>query len=75
VRLATRKPFSASVSSASRSSRLQPSAGVEAARASRDATSVDTSSCASENVFMRNTSSRAGTGTWTLNIEGCITDS
>ena len=41
-------------------------------RSSSCETSVDTSSCASENVFIRNTSSVSFTGTWRLNIEGCM---
>jgi hypothetical protein len=41
-------------------------------RSRRAATSGETSSCASVNVFIRNTSSRFGRGTRTLKTEGCI---
>ena len=41
-------------------------------RSSMSATSRDTISCASVNVFIRNTSSRPSSGTRTLNIEGCM---
>ena len=56
------------VSRSSPSNRVSP----RAIRSSSRETSFETSSCASESVFIRNTSSVSFTGTWTLNIEGCI---
>ena len=70
----TRKPFSRSRSSASRSSSVEPSTSRAPRRTGRAAPRrrVDTTSCASVSVFIRNTSSRAASGTRRLNIEGCI---
>jgi hypothetical protein len=44
-------------------------------RSSRSATSDDTSNCASERVFIKNTSPRSATGTCRLNIDGCMQSS
>ncbi|PYR33810.1 MAG: hypothetical protein DMF93_24500 [Acidobacteria bacterium] len=73
-RLSTTKPFSVSSPSASRASASSSSAVTlrELIRSSSSATSVDTTSCASVMVFIRNTSSRAVNGTRRLNIEDCI---
>ena len=71
---ATRKPFSSQ-----HVERLALVAGqrverrrVHRARSSSAATSGDTTSCASVSVFIRNTSSRLGSGTRRLNMEDCI---
>src|SRR5205085_4932918 len=70
-RLSTMKPFSSSESIVSRSSAsnvLWPFL----TRSSRPVTSGETRSCASEKVFIRNTSLLSGSGTCTLKIDGCI---
>ena len=73
ARSGTRKPFSDSSASASRSSSLTGQTGAPVAKRSRNSvTSGETRSCASLRVFIRNTSFRSGSGTRTLKMEGCI---
>ena len=70
-RLSTMKPFSTSESIVSRSSASNVLWPV-LIRSSRPVTSDETRSCASEKVFIRNTSLLSGSGTCTLKIDGCI---
>src|SRR5262245_22128875 len=71
ARLATTNPFSTSASTVGRSSTANL-VSPPAMRSRRSATSAVASSCASENVFIRNTSLRWGSGTRTLYRDGCI---
>ena len=70
-RLSTMKPFSTSDSTVSRSS-MSNVLWPFLIRSSRPVTSGETRSCASEKVFIRNTSFLSGSGTCTLKTDGCM---